>query len=146
MVDNELLSHRACNVRPQVAIYQRERQIDSRGHSRGGPHGPIVDKDSVIVDSDLRKSRLQFTRMTPMSRRRPTIERSRFRQHEGTGAYGSDSAKLPDTVSNIFHQARSRRWDDRSATDNQRVELDAAECVGAHHHPGRRPNWAACFG
>jgi hypothetical protein len=35
--------------------------------------------DAVLIDRDLRESRLQFTRLTPMSRHTPTIEHPRFR-------------------------------------------------------------------
>src|SRR5262249_6374305 len=72
--------------------------------------------------------------IVPMRRRAAAVEQPSFRQHEGAGAGGRDSAIAPGCLADEFDEPRRRWLELRAAADDQGIELSIVERVRIHRY------------
>ncbi|MNE64826.1 hypothetical protein D3C80_1602610 [compost metagenome] len=90
VIDDHFARHGPGKSRPAIDLDQRQGQVDARGHAGGRPDRSALDEDALRIDDDLRVSKLEVVRQSPVGRRFPTVQQTGFRQQEGAGADAGD--------------------------------------------------------
>ncbi|MCY1528668.1 hypothetical protein D9M68_637820 [compost metagenome] len=76
-------------VGPEIALDQRQRQVDAGGDASGGPVLAAFDEDAVVLHAQGRVVRLQAGGRTPVRGDGPAVEQAGGGQHEGAGTHAT---------------------------------------------------------
>jgi len=99
-----------------------QRQIDHRGHARGGPYRAVLDEDAILFDTHARVGLPQRVGVLPMGGGPLAVEQAGGGRDESAGASGGHAARRLRGGRHESDHRRADRQPARSAHDQNRVE------------------------
>jgi hypothetical protein len=86
LMHDELLRGVACDLRAEIVLDEREREVDTGRDARGGPDLAIADEDAIGLECHVRIAPPEMLRAAPVRRRAAAVQPSGLGQEKGPRA------------------------------------------------------------